>query len=111
MAAKKKASEKPEVPTDWKAIAVALWHDVHFAAENLKAPGSGMLLNSTTGEFRHWKERFADTLELMPGVTVDREAMHALDLPKRQRVKFFKERAAAEAAAARAESQGGAHER
>jgi len=28
----------------------------------------------------------------MPGVTVDREAMHAMDLPKKQRLKFFKDR-------------------
>jgi hypothetical protein len=77
---------------DWKEIAITLWRDVNFAAANLKAAGSGILYNPETGTSRHWKERFADSLELMPGVTVDREAMHAMDLPKKQQLKFFKDR-------------------
>lgn len=102
MPSKKKDSAKKKAPPvaaaatgsepDWKEIAITLWHDVNFAAANLKATGSGILYNPTTGTSRHWKERFADSLELMPGVVVDREAMHAMDLPKKQRLKFFKDR-------------------
>ena len=102
MPSKKKDSAKKKAPPvaaaatgsepDWKEIAITLWSDVNFAAANLKTTGSGMLYNPDTGTSRHWKERFADSLELMPGVTVDREAMHAMDLPKKQRLKFFKDR-------------------
>ena len=77
-----------------------MYCDVLFALQNLKAPGTGSIYNSATGEFRHWKTRFADTLEKMPGVKVDREAMFALDLPKAQRAKFFKARADAQKAEA-----------
>lgn len=94
--AKKKAPPVAAAATgsepDWKEIAITLWRDVNFAAANLKATGSGILYNPDTGTSRHWKERFADSLELMPGVTVDRDAMHAMDLPKKQRLKFFKDR-------------------
>lgn len=38
---------------------------------------------------RHWKEEMADVMELIPGVKVNREAMHAMDLPKKQRDKWI----------------------
>lgn len=94
------AAAVPCSEPDWKQIATAMYADVSFALQNLKAPGSGSIYNPTTGEFRHWKTRFADTLEKMPGVTVDREAMFALDLPKAKRIKFFKDREAAQKAEA-----------
>jgi hypothetical protein len=62
---------------------------------HLKAPGSGAILNTKTGTMQNWLDYFADALELMPGLTVDREAMHANQLPKRERDKFFKAREAA----------------
>lgn len=96
MPSNKKDTKKKKSEPDWKEIAWQLWYDVNFAAANLKATGSGILYNPVTGASRHWKERFADSLELMPGVTVDREALHALDLPKKQRLKFFKDREEAE---------------
>jgi hypothetical protein len=85
---------------DWKEIAGAMFRDVYFALQNLKAPGSGTIFSRTTGEMIHWRTRFADTLEKMPGVSVDREAMFALDLPKAKKVKFFKDREKAEKAEA-----------
>lgn len=89
-----------EPEPDWKAIATALFHDVEFALGNLKCVGSGILYNSKTGKTRHWKMRFADNLELVPGVKVDRDAMFAMDLPKKERLKFFAERKKREAAEA-----------
>lgn len=83
---------------DWEAIAMTLGRDVIFALNHLKAPGSPMIYNREKGEMRHWRERFADSLEMIPEVKVDREAMHALDLPAKERRKFFKDREKAEQA-------------
>lgn len=81
---------------NWEEIAKELAGRVHFALLNLRAPYSETILKlgGTTGvyEMRHWKEYFADSLDLIPGVTVDREAMYAVDLPKKERLKFFKNR-------------------
>lgn len=84
-------SEKP----NWKEIALFLAQQVNFAITYL-APksGSGMILNTNTGEMQHWRERFAEAMERIPGITVDREALYAFDLPAKERRKFFKDRAA-----------------
>jgi len=90
--ATKSAPKKAPEP-DWKAIATILFQDVLFATNHLSFPGgSGTIYNSETGEMRHWKTRFADSLELVPGVKIDREAMFAMGLPKKQRAKWFKDR-------------------
>lgn len=88
----------PQPKPDWEAIARTLWQKVHFAVQHLKSTGTGLLVDYKTGEPQHWKDDFADALELRPGVKVDREAMHAMDLPKKQRDKFFKDREAAKEA-------------
>ena len=77
----KKASTDP----DWKAIASELAGHVLFAIQYLKAAsGSGMVGNFDENplRLRHWREPMADTLEKIPGVSVDREAMKLLDLPQ-----------------------------
>ena len=79
--------------TDWKTIAVELLKRVDFAMQNLRPPpGSGTLYNLKTGTMRPWREYFADAVEMVPGVTVDREALHAYDLPPKKRKEFFKNR-------------------
>lgn len=83
--------EPPGPAVDWKDIAVTLAKAVDFAIANLKASGSGVF-DDEDGVTWHWKDQFADSLERIPGVKVDREAMHALDLPKRKREKFFRDR-------------------
>lgn len=90
-------TETEPAEPDWKEIALKLWQDVNFAAANLKSPGGVLIYCEETKTSRHWKDRFADSLELLPGIEVDREAMHALDLPKKERIKFFKEQAARKA--------------
>lgn len=90
----KKGTKTPTQP-DWQKIAKALAGQLLWVLQNIQAKGTGAVIDTSTYETRHWKEHLADTLELYPGMKIDREAMHALDLPKKQRDKFFKERAAA----------------
>lgn len=85
-------STQSESDVDWQAVAMTLAKDVRMAIENLKAEDGAILFDREKGTSRHWKERFADSLEMIPGVKVDREAMHAVDLPKRERIKFFRAR-------------------
>lgn len=90
---KKSTAKEMTAEPDWKAIALHLGQQVNFAITYLSPKsGSGLILNTNTGETQNWKERFADALERIPGVKVDREAMHALSLPARERRKFFKDR-------------------
>jgi hypothetical protein len=95
MSAKKTIKKKSEELTaeQWKEIAAALYRNVMFAVQHFKSPAlvatfdaKGNLKSS-----KHWKEVFADSLEMWPGVKVDREVMHALSLPKKQREKALKE--------------------
>ena len=93
-----KTKKKTKEP-DWQAIAWKLAKKVNFALANLKPKsGTGLIMTGSPGDkeygLKHWKEEFADALELYPGVEVDREAMHACDLPKKERDKFFKDREA-----------------
>jgi len=57
--------------------------------ENMKVTGSGLF--QYKGVIKHWKEHFADSLDKVPGVKIDREIMHAYSLPEKQRKKRFKE--------------------
>ena len=79
---------------DWESIARKLMHKCIFAVERLQPYGwTGELIKSHDPfETIHWKEDFADAIELVPGVSVDREAMHAMSLPRKQREKFFADR-------------------
>lgn len=74
---------------DWKAIAQALAQRVDFAMRLLKAQGSGMVGTfddeAEDVPLQHWREYFADALEMIPGVRVDREMIHTFDLPAKER--------------------------
>ncbi len=76
---------------NWKKIAEGLAQRVNFAVTYLKAPGSGQILNMKTGKGQSWREYFADGLEAVPGVKVDREIMHLYDLPWTKRKKALRE--------------------
>lgn len=83
---------------DWESIAKAQSSALLTCMNCLKAKGSGFgfvgWIDKETKQFnsKHWREIVADALEKMPGVKVDRDLCHALDLPKKQRDKFFRER-------------------
>lgn len=95
------SAQRKQGRTDWKSVSVHLFRALNMCMNHMKAPvGSTGCIGSfdkETGSFnsRHWREIVADALEKFPGCTVDREACHALDLPKRQREQFIKERIAA----------------
>lgn len=71
---------------DWKAIAIALNHRVQMAVKSFKVPGSGLILNTETNTMQHWLDYFADGLEMIPGLKVDREMMHARTSAERKRI-------------------------
>lgn len=72
--------------TDWKAIALALAQRVNFAMTRCSC-GGGMLLHAETGQLTPWREYMAEAMEMIPGVTLDREIMGTLDLPPAKRKK------------------------
>ena len=74
---------------DWRAIATALGQRVNFAVRNLDCKGAGIIGNFDTpsSEWQHWRDYMADGLDQFPGMTVDREILHTLNLPRRQQKK------------------------
>ena len=72
--------------TDWNAIALALAQRVNFAMTHCSC-GSGMLIDTETGQLTPWREYMAEAMEMIPGVTLDREIMGTLDLPPAKRKK------------------------
>lgn len=75
---------------NWQKIAGALYRNCAFAIKYLRGrDGSDVMVNTVTGKTRHWKHDFADSMEMIPGVKVDRDAMIACGLPRKQRQKWF----------------------
>lgn len=92
------SAKTPKDKTDWKDVSIHLFRALSMCMNNLKAPhgSSGHMgsFDKKTGAFntRYWREIVADALEKFPGCTVDRDAAHAQDLPKKQRLEFMKKR-------------------
>lgn len=88
-------SEKKSVrkkPTDWKSISEKLAQKVMWAVMYLDTPGrSGMIINIKTGKSESWRENFADAMEQIPGLKIDREKMHIFGLPYGRQRKARKE--------------------
>lgn len=72
--------------TDWKAIALALAQRVNFAMTHCSC-GSGAMFDVDSGAILPWREYMAEVMEMIPGVTLDREIMGTLDLPPSKRKK------------------------
>lgn len=72
--------------TDWKAIALALAQRVNFAMTRCSC-GSGAMFDVKAGTLTSWREYMAEAMEMIPGVTLDREIMGTLDLPPAKRKK------------------------
>lgn len=90
--------------TDWKAIAMALGQRVNWAISNISERGTGLVLNTTTGESRHWKVYMAEALRMIPGVTINDDILAAHCLPAGEKRKRFKQ------LAKRAEQEDSSHE-
>ena len=76
---------------DWKEAATRLAKDVKFALNHLKMSGSGMIVNRENQTTIHWRDRMCDNLDYI-GYHIDKDDAHAMDLPKREREKYFKEK-------------------
>lgn len=81
-----------EAEPDWKAIAQRLARWVKFSVDNLteRRGQSGMLMEEdpSTGVpvgLRHWSEHFADALDQVPGLKVDREMLRTMRLSPAKR--------------------------
>lgn len=79
---------------DWKNIASKMFSALRMCMTCLKAPpgSAGFIANTETRDMKHWREIVADAMEKHPGVKIDRELYHSLDLPKKQREAFCKSR-------------------
>lgn len=87
MAAKRKAKEP-----DWKKIAHELAARCVFVVTYIRQAGdSGLVFNTKTGDSRHWRDYVAEGIEMMPGVTVDREKLALMGLPRVKRGKALAE--------------------
>lgn len=49
-----------------------------------------MVRCSSTGKFIHWRDHLANKLEKVPGLELNREDLHAMDLPRAKRRAYFK---------------------
>lgn len=78
----------------WKNIASEMFSALRMCMTCLKAPpgSAGFIANTETRDMKHWREIVADAMEMFPGVEIDRELYHSLDLPKKQREAFCKSR-------------------
>ncbi|WP_416819955.1 hypothetical protein [Delftia tsuruhatensis] len=74
----KQAKAKQE--TDWKAIAMALAKRVNFAMHNCTCQGG--MMDMKTGKVTGWLDYMAESLDMIPGVAVDREILATMYLPK-----------------------------
>ena len=83
-----KQAEQAAAP-DWKHIAMQLAQRVNYAVTNCKATGG--IYNTQTNQITGWREYMAEALEMIPGITVDREMMATYDLPPTKRRKVQKE--------------------
>ncbi len=85
---------KTEAPKDWEAIACKLADRLLFAIKNLKAAGSGMVLDRSSDDWRMqpWRDYLIEGIELV--YTVDREVIATYGLPKAKRIKAQQEIAA-----------------
>ncbi len=81
--------DEPAAATDWKHIAMQLAQRVNFAVTNCKATGG--IYNTQTNQITGWREYMAEGLEMIPGVTVDREMLATYELPPAKRRKAQKE--------------------
>lgn len=70
---------------DWKSIALELAKRVNFAMTNCSCKGG--LLNLETGKVTGWRDYMIEAVEMIPGVSVDREIVGTLDLPMAKRRK------------------------
>lgn len=73
--------------TDWKAVAMELAKRVNFILTQVEGGKAGFLIDNKNGGTRYWRDYMADGMEMIPGVKVDREIMHTMDLPKSKRAK------------------------
>jgi len=74
----------PEI--DWKEIAIQLAQRVNFAVTNCDCKGGG-ILNTETMRITPWRDYMVEALEMVPGVSVDREILATLCLPPSKRRK------------------------
>lgn len=77
--------------TDWKAIAIALGKRVNWVISHISERGTGLVLNTNTGESRHWKVYMAEALRMIPGVTINDDILAAHCLPAGEKRKRFKQ--------------------
>lgn len=87
----KRKSTKPKM--DYEAFTKAAYPRLVFALEKL-IPNDGSreacLVNRKTGKVRPWQDYFIEVIEMIPGITIDREAVYACQLPRKERLKWFK---------------------
>lgn len=71
---------------NWRVIAYELSECLVTALRHLHAKGGGILVNrnDTMDTGIHWRNKFANAIELIPGITVDREMSFICDLPRSQ---------------------------
>lgn len=75
---------------DWEIIAKAALQRNLFAIRHLKSPGTGLLYDKKTTETRPWYDYFIESIEMFPGMKCDREAIQAMQLPRREMNRWFK---------------------
>lgn len=71
---------------DWKEIAMELARRLNFAVSNGKF-GTGFMLNMKTNKSESVLDYLADGLEMVPGITVNRERLHMTPAQRRKKAK------------------------
>lgn len=79
-------SEPNKSEPDWKEIAMQLGKRLHCAATNGKF-GNGLMMDVETMELSSIYDYFADGLEMIPGVKINRELLKMTPAQRRKHLK------------------------
>lgn len=77
--------------TDYKKICGELMSRLKFAIDHLHSRGTGLTFDRTTGKTMPWRHYLAEGIA-MCGYEIDNDDLDALDLPAKQKRKYFQDK-------------------
>ncbi len=76
--------------TNWKMLAWEAVSRLEWMLSRFKPIHGSTLYNPKTGKTCPWQDPIMDLIDKFPNATIDREAVYACQLPRKERNKWFK---------------------